>query len=222
MQPRRPRGRYIEPEYPQYGSGPTRRSALRRLGGFGGLLLLGSTPWTGRALALALDRGGNGWKVEVPEDGPWSAGSGEWSVRYRVVLRVDSGVIADCIEASEAEIVGALDDYFLGLDPETIEDEKQRPAIENHVVVLIAGICPYQDDPGDDDSADPGDDDSAGPGDDDSADPGDDDSADVRRSVPLPGGYALEHLMLILETGEEYYDDDFEIDGDCSCALPGR
>ena len=155
---RRPRRIYDGDEYPKH-EGVTRRGALRRLGGLGGLVLLGSGPWVA---ALSARADGEAWYAHVPDGMGWRAFfHGEQPVYYRVVLEVTDEGIATCIADGEVDIIDRIDTYLLTLELADIESEVARPTIEDEVVAIIAEVCPA-DDPGDDDSGSADDDDSAG------------------------------------------------------------
>ncbi len=154
---RRPKPRYDGDDYPRH-EGLTRRSALRRIGGLGGLVLMGTGPWVA---ALAARADGESWLAHVPEHMGWrSFFHGDQPVYYRVVVEVTHPDIAGCIADGELEIIGEIDAYLLTLELADIESTLARPEIEDGVVAIVAAACPA-DAPGDDDSA-ADDDDSAG------------------------------------------------------------
>lgn len=161
MKNRRPRKRYDGDDYPRYGEGPSRRSVLRRIGGLGGLVLMGSGPWVA-ALTARADY--EGWVAHVPENLGWrSFFHGDQPVYYRVVVEVTRADIADCIADLEMGIIEEIDAYLLTLELADIESEVARPEIEDRVVAIVAAACPapgflYDDDSADDDD-DPADDD---------------------------------------------------------------
>ena len=201
MSDRRPRASYGGARYPRPPGALSRRSALLRLGGIGGLILVGTSPWSGLIAARARARSGDEWTLFIPLEGNLRVlTQGDMMVAYRVTLLVTSSVVLDCIESDEWRVLESIDDYLRGLNEEELVDPGIRPEIEATVTDLIAGVCPLPPNPADDDSAD---DDSA---DDDSTPSGDEGSGG-------PGFTLLE-----LEIGINYEDpDDFDDDG----GIPG-
>jgi hypothetical protein len=207
MDRRQPRKSYRGDHYPRYDDGLTRRSALRRLGGLGGLVLLGTGPF---AAALAARADEEGWYVTVPPWDEWrTVYHGEQPVYYRVILDVASDDIAACVEGGADGLIEAIDGYLLALALADIESSLARPAIEDEIMSIIVAACPGPEPTGDDDSAgDDGDDDSAGDDDDDSA-AGDDhpDHTLIRLDLQLtdPGDWDLAGVIA---------------EPSCACRLP--
>ncbi len=155
MRKREPRSAYDGASYPHLESDVTRRSALRRLGGLGGLLLVGVSPGLGPVVARALELGRDGWLADIPSGGELREldHGGHW-IAYRVVLEVENIGIADCVLESESEIIQEVDTYLLERQLIDIESEALRPEIEEAVIGIIAGVCPAPGPADDDDSAD--------------------------------------------------------------------
>ncbi len=171
---REPRGRYEGGDYGQFEEGLTRRSALRRLGGLGGLVLLGSSPWTAAMVARARDGEPDLWYVQLPSGGEWhSFLHGEQPVWVRVALDVTCADTAGCLMETVTELVTEIEVYLLTLDLADFESDVARPTLEEDVVSILAEACPPLDDPGDDDTAGqpPGGDDDSAAGDDDTTGP---------------------------------------------------
>jgi len=146
-----PRSSYRSHRYPPWCM--DRRGFLRRIGGAGGLLVLGATPLAGRALA----------EVLTDEDVhvlwlPWSHGSRSVDteaglIDYQLEIGVHSDATAACIE----EAAGAL---LEDVDAMLADPYCKLPLFESGsftdyplVVELLAAHCPAQPGPGDEDDS---------------------------------------------------------------------
>ena len=143
MSDRRPRASYDGARYPRPPGALSRRSALLRLGGIGGLLLVGTSPWSGLMAGRARARSGDGWTLFIPLEGNLRVlRLGDMFVAYRVTLLVTSSAVLDCIESDEWRILRQIDFYLQGLNEDELLDPDFRPQIEATVTDLIAAVCP--------------------------------------------------------------------------------